>query len=72
MSTTVRMIIGFISLFVVESVIWTTILYLVRLRKKVEPTWTWFKTLGVFLLLTLIVTGIGIIPVAGAIGAAVA
>src|SRR5437016_1327618 len=72
MNTTIRFIVGLSLLFVIEVVVWTTIIFLVRRWKKVEPDWSWVKTLGAVLLLGVIITGIGMIPVVGRIGALIA
>jgi hypothetical protein len=52
-------------LSVVQIVLWTTIIFLLRKRKQVEPVWSWLRTLGGFLVLALATTAISLIPVVG-------
>jgi hypothetical protein len=70
--TTIRLFIGLSMLFVIEVVGWTTIVYLVRRWNRVEPAWPWLRTLGGCLVLGVIVTAIGLVPLIGRFGAVIA
>jgi hypothetical protein len=67
-----RFFIGISVLFTIEVLLWTTIIYLVRKWKRVQPAWSWMRSLGGFLLLALLITGIGMIPIAGRFAALIA
>ena len=65
MDSTTRFIIGLILLLAVQILLGGTVVFLVRRWKRIEPAWSWPKTLGAFFLLALVVTGVGLAPVIG-------
>jgi hypothetical protein len=72
MDTTTRYILGFSLVFVVQTLLGTTLFYLIRNWHRREPKWSWLKTLGGYLLLSLLVTLIGLIPFIGRFAAVIA
>ena len=72
MDSLTRFTIGLSVLFTIEVLLWTTIVYLVRKWKKGQPVWSWMRSLGGFLLLALLITGISMIPIVGRFAALIA
>jgi hypothetical protein len=63
--STTRFVIGLLLLFAIQFILGGTVVFLVRRWKRIDPAWSWAKALGAFLLLGLLVTGIGLLPVIG-------
>jgi hypothetical protein len=68
---TTRFAIGLLLLLAIQVLLGGTVVFFVRRRKRVEPVWSWPRTLGAFALLGLIVTAFSIVPVVGPFAAAV-
>jgi hypothetical protein len=71
MDSTTRLIVALLLLFAVDVLLGGTVVFLVRRRKRIEPAWSWPKTLGAFFLLGLLVGGVGMVPVVGRFAAVV-
>jgi hypothetical protein len=69
--STTRFIVGLLLLLAVEILLGGTAVFLVRRRKRIDPAWSWTKTLGAFFLLGLLVTGVGLVPVIGRFAAVI-
>jgi hypothetical protein len=67
-----RFLIGLSLLLTIQVLLWATIIYFVRKWKKVQPAWSWIRSLGCFLLLAVLVTGIRFIPIVGPFAALIA
>jgi hypothetical protein len=67
-----RFLIGLSLLIAIQVLLWATIIYFVRKWRKVLPAWSWVRSLGGYLLLTLLVTGISFIPTVGLFAALIA
>ncbi len=72
MDTTTRLVVGAVALFAIQVVTWTTVIYWVRRRKGVTPRWSWVRTLGMFFVLSVLVTGLTLVPGVGRLIAVVA
>jgi hypothetical protein len=68
---TTRLIIGLLLLFIVQMLLGPTVVFIIRRRRGIQPAWSWLKTLGAFLLLSLVVSGVGLVPVAGRFAAVI-
>jgi hypothetical protein len=71
MDSTTRFFVGLVLLWAIEILFVSTVVFLVRRSRRVEPAWSWPKTLGVFFLLGLLVAAVGILPVIGGFAAVV-
>ena len=71
MDISAKFVVGLILLLAVQVLLGGTVVYLIRKRKRIEPAWSWPKSLGAFLLLGLLVTGVGLVPVVGRFAALV-
>jgi hypothetical protein len=71
MDSTTRFIVGLILLIAVEILFSGTVVFLVRRWRRIEPAWSWPRTLGAFFLLGLVVTGAGLIPMIGRFAAVI-
>ena len=65
MDSTTRFIIGLLLLLAVQILLGSMVVFLVRRWIRIEPAWSWPKTLAAFFLLGLVVTGVGLVPVIG-------
>jgi hypothetical protein len=65
MSPESRFAIGVAMLLALQVVLATSAIYLIRWRKRIEPKRSWIFLLYAYFLLSLIVTGVSFIPVAG-------
>ena len=65
MEISAKFVVGLILLLAVQVLLGGTVVYFIRKRKRIEPAWSWPKTLGAYLLLGLLVTAVGLIPVVG-------
>jgi len=63
--TPTRFVIGLLILLVIQIVLGGTVVYLIRRRNQVEPMWSWKKSIGVFGVLVVVVTGAALVPVIG-------
>jgi hypothetical protein len=63
--TATRFVIGLVALLVFQVVLGGSVVYLIRWRNQVEPVWSWPKSIGVFSLLVVVVTGVALVPVVG-------
>jgi hypothetical protein len=71
MDSTTRFIVGLILLLAVQILLGSTVVFLVRRWKRIEPVWSWPQTLGAFFLLGLVVTGVGLVPAIGRFAAVI-
>jgi hypothetical protein len=63
--TTTRFVIGLLILVAIQVILGGTVVYLIRRRKQVEPTWSWPRSIGAVSLLGLLVAAVGLVPVVG-------
>lgn len=71
MDSTTRFFVGLILLGAIQILFVSTVVFLVRRSKRIEPAWSWPKTLGAFFLLGLLVGAVDFLPVIGGFAAAV-
>jgi len=62
---TTRFVIGLLLLLTIQVILGGTVVYLIRRRNRVEPVWSWRRSVGAFCVLGLIVTGVSFVPVVG-------
>ena len=65
MELSAKFVVGLLLLLAVQVLLGGTVVYFIRKRKRIEPAWSWPKTLGAFLLLGVLVTIVGLLPVVG-------
>jgi hypothetical protein len=56
---------GWVTLFLAHLAIGGTAVFAVRRYQRVEPAWSWPKSMGAYFLLGLLVTGVSLIPIVG-------
>ena len=71
MDSTTPFIVGLLLLLAVQILLGGTVVFLVRRWKRIDPAWSWAKTVGAFFILGLLVTGVGFVPVIGRFAAVV-
>ncbi len=71
MNPTMRFIVGLVLLIFIQVLVGTTALFLIRRRNHIEPKWSWPTTLGWYIVLWIVVTGVGLVPVIGRLAAVI-
>ena len=72
MDSTTSFIVGLLIMQAVQILLGGTAVFVVRRWKRIDPAWSWAKTLGAFFLLVLFASGVGLlVPVIGRFAALV-
>jgi hypothetical protein len=68
---TTGLIVGLLLLLAVQILFGGTAVFLVRRWKRIDPAWSWAKTVGAIVLLGLLASGVSLVPVVGRFAAVI-